>query len=346
MTANEAPIAPAAVGKHAVETGEGADTNMQSLQQINQMLTLENERLKAALLNIQENLANSVQRTTATLEDSADINSSLKNLVNEANVIKENVGFLSDKASNSKAKLERLTAEMVMIKTSLQEIISISQASKVLALNATIEAARAGEAGKSFAVVATEVKQLSDKTRQASINISKALAQVEESSTDVEDVMADFFERTNDANKTMDEFYQSLAATIASNDASTLHIHETNDLLFMSLAKLDHVLWKINTYLSVLNGKPELTFVDHHNCRLGKWFYEGAGSQHFSHLPGYFNLEGPHAMTHNGTKKVLDELKKAKADLQTMAAGLEEMERGSQGVFDHLDRILEAKQHS
>jgi methyl-accepting chemotaxis protein len=46
----------------------------------------------------------------------------------------------------------------------------------LLALNATIEAARAGDAGKGFAVIAGEVKNLSAKTGRATAEISEVVS--------------------------------------------------------------------------------------------------------------------------------------------------------------------------
>lgn len=57
--------------------------------------------------------------------------------------------------------------------------------SNLLALNASIETARVGEAGAGFAVVAAEVKRLSDETASATKNIAKNVREIQQSSRDV-----------------------------------------------------------------------------------------------------------------------------------------------------------------
>jgi methyl-accepting chemotaxis protein len=65
---------------------------------------------------------------------------------------------------------------MTQVQRVSSSIESIANKTNMLALNATIEAARAGEAGKSFAVVAAEVKKLAHDTRTATSEIASTVA--------------------------------------------------------------------------------------------------------------------------------------------------------------------------
>jgi methyl-accepting chemotaxis protein len=65
---------------------------------------------------------------------------------------------------------------MAQVQKVSSSIENIANKTNMLALNATIEAARAGEAGKSFAVVAAEVKKLAHDTRTATTEIAGTIA--------------------------------------------------------------------------------------------------------------------------------------------------------------------------
>jgi len=118
----------------------------------------------------------------------------------------------------------------------------------------------------------------------------------------------------------------------------------TAERVFMSLAKLDHVLWKVNTYLSAVTRKEQFAFVDHHNCRLGKWYEQGEGAQFFKQTPSYGALETPHSIVHNTTHKIFDLLHSESIGSDKMVRAFEEMEHASDGVFTTLDRMLQEKQ--
>ncbi|MFL0253260.1 methyl-accepting chemotaxis protein [Clostridium neuense] len=72
--------------------------------------------------------------------------------------------------------LGRATEEIGKI---VDMINAITNQTNMLGLNASIEAARAGEYGKGFAVVAKSIKELSDKSKNATDGISKLIIDIQ-----------------------------------------------------------------------------------------------------------------------------------------------------------------------
>lgn len=94
----------------------------------------------------------------------------------------QELGRQADNVSSSSKVVEdvitELTAKVQKVGSFVDTILSISSQTNLLALNASIEAARAGEAGRGFSVVADEIRQLSEDTKEASNNITRIIQEL------------------------------------------------------------------------------------------------------------------------------------------------------------------------
>jgi methyl-accepting chemotaxis protein len=84
------------------------------------------------------------------------------------------------KVSESEGLMDEVHKLANSIYSNLATIRELSQRTDLLALNASIEASSAGEAGKSFSVVAEEVKELANKSERASAEISNQFNAIQE----------------------------------------------------------------------------------------------------------------------------------------------------------------------
>ncbi len=126
-------------------------------------------------------MAESVETiASATQELSASIQEIRQQVVRSTEMASGAVG----EADTANKRVQGLVEASGEIGEVVDLISDIAEQTNLLALNATIEAARAGEAGKGFAVVASEVKNLANQTARATEEISGQIQGIQTATRD------------------------------------------------------------------------------------------------------------------------------------------------------------------
>jgi len=139
--------------------------------------------------------------------------------VNDVEKITQQVGGEAQQAADAIRTLAAIGEQISTMSTVIREI---ANQTNLLALNASIESARAGEHGRGFAVVANEVKQLAQKTQEATQQIANKTEETRRQIADNVARIVNLSERVAEATHRVGEVrfsMQSVAASVTEQNA-------------------------------------------------------------------------------------------------------------------------------
>lgn len=128
---------------------------------------------------------NITERQNAVVSVATDLTLMSENLhekaeggISQSNYLLETIDHITKESHQSFENLSTLQQQANSIQSITHTIRDIASQTQLLALNAAIEAAHAGEAGRGFDVVAKEVRKLSDRVQQSTIDVNKNIKQI------------------------------------------------------------------------------------------------------------------------------------------------------------------------
>lgn len=181
----------------------------------------------AVTLNSVQMMTDSIQRVAESAREAESVaqQASATALKGGEAVERTVAGILEirETVAETTRKVKRLAESSQEISKIVALISQIASRTNLLALNASIEAARAGEAGRGFAIVADEVRQLADRAAKASKEIEQIVLQIQSETGSVMTAMEEGTQQVIEGTRLAEQAKRSLDDIIqVSNRINTL----------------------------------------------------------------------------------------------------------------------------
>ncbi|WP_083271614.1 methyl-accepting chemotaxis protein [Alteromonas lipolytica] len=294
----------------AIGAMEKADTFARQNRLLSEMHHLNTSNLLDNLKDSQAQMVNLSQKMDDVLAIAGESKSGADRSSKTVGELKISIEQVNQRMISVEETANLLAQESGRIADTVKLIGDIAEQTNLLALNAAIEAARAGEVGRGFAVVADEVRHLADRTRKSTGEISDIIFNLTGKIDTMVSQTLEVAQGTKLIGEEVASFYNNFESVAQAADDTITLVGQTKDSSFASLVKLDHIIYMQNGYIAMENdaeGKEaDAVKVDHMNCRLGKWYYEGIGQEMFSGLSAFKEMESYHAGVHSNVHKAME----------------------------------------
>ncbi|MDZ8224205.1 methyl-accepting chemotaxis protein [Nostoc sp. ChiVER01] len=168
----------------------------------------------AVTLNSVQVMTDSIQRVAEAAREAETVARDASTIALKGGEAVENTvaGILEirETVAETTRKVKRLAESSQEISKIVALISQIASRTNLLALNASIEAARAGEAGRGFAIVADEVRQLADKSAKSLKEIEQIVMQIQSETGSVMTAMEEGTQQVIKGTKLAEEAKRSL----------------------------------------------------------------------------------------------------------------------------------------
>jgi twitching motility protein PilJ len=168
----------------------------------------------AVTLNSVQVMTDSIQRVAEAAREAEAVARDASQIAQKGGEAVENTvaGILEirETVAETTRKVKRLAESSQEINSIVALVSQIASRTNLLALNASIEAARAGEAGRGFAIVADEVRQLADKSAKSLKEIEQIVMQIQSETSSVMMAMEEGTQQVIHQTKLAEEAKKSL----------------------------------------------------------------------------------------------------------------------------------------